>query len=96
MSDPRVRRRVQRVIDWALPHLHDAKPYEFMAIDLRTVFGNTSSNPLAKWLISNVLQQTGFYRVHEFAYSYVFRPEGIEKLLRLMAESAPRKMQHTL
>lgn len=67
-----------------------------MAIDLRTVFGNTSSNLLARWLIANVLQQTGFYRVHEFAFSYVFRPEGIEKLLRLMAESTPRKLQHTL
>lgn len=85
MSDPRVRRRINAVIDWVLPYVaRGTGPYEWSAKNLRKVFGNTSNNALSRWLMANVLQQTGFYRVDEFPYSYVIRPEGVEKMLALL------------
>jgi hypothetical protein len=104
MNDPRVRRRLRAVLDWALPRVPFPGPFEIMAKDLRKVFGNTSNNALARWLMANVLQQTGFYRVGEFPYSYFIRPEGLEKLLALLAESnvavqgqnATRRRKHNI
>jgi hypothetical protein len=78
---------MQAVVDWALPRMASEGPYEFMAKDLRKVFGNTSNNALANWLVANVLQQTGFYRIGEFPFSYVIRPEGLEKILGLLEKS---------
>ena len=64
MGDPRVRRRINAVIDWVLPYVAQGTgPYEWSAKNLRKVFGNTSNNALSRWLMANVLQQTGFYRV---------------------------------
>lgn len=57
-----------------------------MATDLRRVFGNTSNNALSRWLMANVLQQTGFYKVGEHPFAYFIRPEGLEKVLRLLRD----------
>lgn len=97
MRDPRVRRRIERVVQWALPYVansaaHGLGPFEFRAADLRKVFGNVSSNPLSGWLYANLMRQTGHYRVHEYSFSYEFKVEGLEKVLRLMAE----KPQHNI
>jgi len=95
MRDPRVRRRVNAVIDWVLPYLaQDTGPYEWSAKNLRKVFGNTSNNALSRWLMANVLQQTGFYRVGEFPYAYVIRPEGIEKMLALLDKGNHQNRPH--
>jgi hypothetical protein len=87
MRDPRVRRRFRGVLEWALPRVPFPGPFEFMAKDLRKVFGNSSNNALARWLLANVLQQTGFYQVGGFPFAYFIRPEGLEKLLALLAEA---------
>lgn len=58
-----------------------------MASDLRKVFGNASNNDLARWLMANVLQQTGFYKVGAHPYAYFLRPDGLEKILRLLREN---------
>ncbi|KPF48329.1 hypothetical protein IP87_02905 [beta proteobacterium AAP121] len=92
MGDPRVRRRINAVIDWVLPYVAQGTgPYEWSAKNLRKVFGNTSNNALSRWLMANVLQQTGFYRVGEFPYAYLIRPEGIEKMLALLQEADQQK-----
>jgi hypothetical protein len=84
---------MEAVIDFLVPYLaHTGRasesegvgPYEFSALRLRQVFGNASNNQLSGWLLANVLQQTGFYRVGEFPYSYFILPNGIEKILRLL------------
>ena len=75
------------MVDWALPRVPVPGPHEFMARDLRKVFGNASNNALAHWLMSNVLQQTGFYRVGEFPFAYFIRPEGLEKILGMLQAS---------
>ena len=62
-----------------------------MAKDLRKVFGNTSNNALARWLMANTLQQTGFYSIGAFPFAYFIRPEGLEKMLRGLAESEDPK-----
>jgi len=64
-----------------------------MAKDLRKIFGNTSNNALARWLMANVLQQTGFYQVGEFPYAYFIRTEGIEKMLALLAGEEAQETQ---
>lgn len=36
--------------------------------------------------MANVLQQTGFYKVGEHPFAYFIRPEGLEKVLRLLRD----------
>jgi hypothetical protein len=81
-----VRKRIRVVIDWALPRLTSPGPFELMAKDLRAVFGNGSSNPLSTWLMANALQQTGFYKVGAHPYAYFINTDGLEKMLKLLAD----------
>lgn len=72
---------------WALPHVAHGTPdvpHEFMAKSLRKIFGNASNNDLSRWLMANVLQQTGFYRMGEFPFAYFIRRDGLEKMLTLL------------
>ena len=78
---------MQRVVNWAVPYVagaHGDGPHEFMAIDLRKVFGNYSGNPLSRWLYANVMRQTGHYRQYEFAFKYDIKLDGLEKLLLML------------
>ena len=84
LNDPRVRARVQKVIDLVLPLLTLDEPTQLDAVVLTRVFGNQTSNPLSRWLRDAVLDCVGFFDVDDAALSYVINKNGVELLLRAL------------
>lgn len=57
LNDPRVRRKITAVLDWALPKLNLDEPFECHKKTLTKLFGNQTSNELGKMLRAKILRE---------------------------------------
>lgn len=63
LNDPRVRRKITAVLDWALPKMNLDEPFQCHKKTLTEVFGNQTSNQLGKMLRAKLLrEQSSSYR----------------------------------
>lgn len=63
LDDPRVRRKITAVLDWALPKMNLDEPFECHKKTLTKLFGNQTSNELGKMLRAKLLrEQSSSYR----------------------------------
>lgn len=94
MRDPRVRKRVKKVLDYCEGMLRHDVSRDIHSKKLRELFGNysnaaTSPNNLARWLFANLMRQEPFpYFVGDLSRSYVIHGEGYAKVKRLFDEAA--------
>ena len=63
LNDPRVRRKITTVLDWALPKMNLDEPFQCHKKTLTEIFGNQTSNQLGKMLRAKLLrEQSSSYR----------------------------------
>jgi hypothetical protein len=79
-NDPRVRRRVEAVLDWASSLLVDKRPRPVASSTLTKLFGNQTSNQLSTFLRANLLQPVDSHAVGMRATTYTIRRAGYDKL----------------
>lgn len=92
LNDPRVRQRVQAVLQWCRPMLGQKRAKPINSATLRKIFGNTSQ-PFGRWLRSNLLMQVGGYEVGKASYSYYLNEAGYEKVCALVAVSSQTSVE---
>jgi hypothetical protein len=83
-NDPRVKRRVRRVLEWARPILIRTRPSPVASAELTKEFGNQKGN-LAAYLRANLLKQSGRYKVGKLFLDYSIKREGYDRLCAAIA-----------
>ena len=90
-QDPRVKRRVLKVLAWAEPRLSWHVGEFIDSSELTGVFGNQTSNPLSKWLREVVLRREhDSWVVGEQSYAYLISWEGCKRLRILIGDHGKR------
>ena len=89
-TDPRVRRRVEKVMAYCKGMVDYDTTRDIFAKDIRKLFGNTSEPGLSQWLYANLMTQEFFYKRGEYGHPYAYRvrPEGYRKVLKMLQDSA--------
>lgn len=57
LNDPRIRRRIETILEWALPMMNLGEPFQCHRDTLTEIFGNQSSNKLGKMLRAKLLRE---------------------------------------
>lgn len=83
-EDPRVKHRVELVLNWARPILIEKKPRPVSSEELTKIFGNQHQR-LSGYLRANILNRSGMYRVGSKFFDYSIRREGYAKLAAAVA-----------
>jgi hypothetical protein len=85
-DQPRVRKRIECVLEFCKPYLLQSKPKTISSAVLTKVFGNQKS-PQSERLRILLLVQSGTYKPGVRSYEYSVKPEGFAKLAALIGMS---------